>query len=529
MKKFLTPTLFSLIIILAIFTFLEVFSRFFFKPGADSFIERVQMEQGLRPKKTEGEYRIFLFGESTMHGDYLAPKSTIKKWLSFYFEALLPKEAFKKITIINFGRLGEDSRFISQAFLDTLAHQPDLAVFYSAHNDFTQLENRQLFLKPLPIEKKLKKHFRRLIKKSAFLSEVNRLGVRIKHHRKIKEKQKEESQPIDPPFQERPSKRYVPETDLLPPTSEEHRKIAENWKKNIQKIIRAAQDNEVPVIFYKGIANLKDYPPYESVHSNDMDEAMLSEWEVYFENAVNQLENQQFEIALRLLLRCFELDPNYALTHYRLAQCYESLSKYDKAKAYYLSSNDLDHFPIRGPSLINKYYDFLNRQNLAGVFIIETPEIFEKYFPRGIIDHTLIPDGVHPTIKGQALMAYEVVKLIHEEDLFGGKEIWDWREVPSIDQLSEKIDADNFFWYGVYIKLGRYFGRNFDRKIEFTKRALKLRPHSPNAKRQLAWAYWEKGDREKAIKLYQELYEVFPEMMKKVFRSHPEIGEAVVH
>ena len=124
------------------FIFFEASARFFFTTGAQDFVERRIMEQELKPNKEGGVYRIFLFGESTMHGGHLYPASTIKRWLELYIDNLFGEEGAKNIEVLNLGRLGADSSFIKQSFIDTLPYEPDLAVFYTAHNDFVQVEYR---------------------------------------------------------------------------------------------------------------------------------------------------------------------------------------------------------------------------------------------------------------------------------------------------------------------------------------------------------------------------------------------------
>ena len=53
-------------------------------PGASRFAERIIIKQHLTLKKPKGEFRIFAFGESTMHGAHYAPVSSPAQWLEKY-------------------------------------------------------------------------------------------------------------------------------------------------------------------------------------------------------------------------------------------------------------------------------------------------------------------------------------------------------------------------------------------------------------------------------------------------------------
>jgi len=122
------------------------------------------------------------------------------------------------------------------------------------------------------------------------------------------------------------------------------------------------------------------------------------------------LKSQNYEMALKLFKKARNIDPEYAMTFYKLGQTFEGLGKYAEANNAYKRANDLDHFMTRNPSLVNQFYDSIRRKNPKGVYVVSTDKIFEANSKNGIIDHELIPDGVHPSIKGQALMAYEVTR-----------------------------------------------------------------------------------------------------------------------
>ena len=177
MKEFKKYFLYFIVTFFLLFAVAETIARFLTVPGTVDFIERRIIEEDLKPQKPADQYRILFYGESTMHGNHLFPKSTIRKWMSLYLESLLGAEKAKRFKGANLGRLGASSDFISQAFFDTAVYKPDLVVFYTAHNDFIQLENRKVILGQKVSKKKRKKFFQSVLKKSYFLSALNRFGI----------------------------------------------------------------------------------------------------------------------------------------------------------------------------------------------------------------------------------------------------------------------------------------------------------------------------------------------------------------
>ena len=186
-KKYLA---FSLITVFLFFFILECLTRLVTVTGSYDFIERTIIQQDLKVHKQPGEYRIFLFGESTMHGSFLFPRSTIKRWMELYIENLLGKDASRKITIINFSRLGCGSEFMLHSFKDTLAYKPDLVIFYTSHNNFIQLELRDDVLKPKLSSDKFSEVIQELTKKSCLISTMKRIAV-LGKIRKSEKKKKE--------------------------------------------------------------------------------------------------------------------------------------------------------------------------------------------------------------------------------------------------------------------------------------------------------------------------------------------------
>ena len=122
-----------LISTLLLFAGLEVLFRFIGAPGASHFVEKVVIQEKLSPHKPKGEFRVFAYGESTMHGSHYGPTSSPARWLGAYLKDFLPQ---RNIRVVNFARIGHGSDFTYDTFQSTLFYKPDLALFYLGHNDF---------------------------------------------------------------------------------------------------------------------------------------------------------------------------------------------------------------------------------------------------------------------------------------------------------------------------------------------------------------------------------------------------------
>jgi len=518
----LKTTVSSTIIAILFFALLEFACRVFSFPGTYDYIERCVIEQRLAQKKAPGEYRILLYGESTMQGSNLAPKSTIGKWFTLYFDNLLPEEISRRVTVTNFGRLGEDSEFISRSFIETLSYKPDLAVFYTAHNDFIQPIHRKRLFSPKSFRAVFDDLFHVISRNSSLISLIKREAVRAKIARH--KRRNEALQKIDVWYHESKEPTCNPNTDFLCPGSVQYEKLAARWKRNVDLIVDTAKRASVPIVLLEGVARWEEYEPYQSLHDPSLTNDVLAEWNNAFGNAQDLFAAGSYAEALAVYRTCTSLDGMYAHAYYRAGQCHQKLGDYKMANELYARANDLDHFPLRGPALVNQYYESLRKKKEAGVFIIPTEQLFEANAPNGIIDDTLIFDQIHPNIKGQALIALEIAKTMYENGLLAKKTQWRWDRLKTVEELSKRLELNNEFRFSMYVLCAGYVRNDPDKAINNLKKALEYKPSSVQARSWLAWLYWKKGEKKEALTIYARLRSEFPSLAEAFFKTHPKIA-----
>ncbi len=509
---------FSVVATILFFTLLEGISRLFLFPGSYDFIERRAIEQGLHQRKGRGEFRILLYGESTMHGGHLYPYSTIDKWVKAYFKDLLPEKISRCVTVTNFGRLGASSRFITTAFVDTVPYKPDLAVFYMAHNDFIQLKNRREYFSRKPAMERFEDLLEELPKHSSFVNAMNGLIIRAKIMRnRAGDKSLKK---IDHWYDEEDREPSIAASDLLDSDSPEFTVIRKDFETDVNKAVSVARENSIPIIFLEGVARWKGYEPVRSAHAAFTEKNGLTLWTGIFFDAEDLFVRERYGEALLLYKRCLELDAHYALTYYRMGQCYEHLNEFGKANEFYSLANDNDRFPIRAPSAVNRFYESLRALAMRGVYIVQTQKLFEDRSPNGIVDETLITDQIHPTIEGQALIAREIVKVIYDKGLLAPKGQWRWDRLRTVEETKKALGFDKNDEFEICLALAGYVKNHYTKAAEFLEKALTIRPDSVFAKSWLARTYWKKGEKKKALDLYRQLYRKVPSSVSEYARRH---------
>ena len=516
--------LFSVVAMILFFGFAELLSRVFVIPSSYDYIERRIMEEGLARHKKDGEFRIFLYGESTMHGGALYPYSTIGKWLKSYLSDLLPEDAARNIKIVNFGRMGSDSTFIANAFRETMPYKPDLAVFYTAHNDFCLAEYRLRHISKKKPNDIFEDFCETLPKKSSFLSIFNRLSILAKLNRNRARDAQLAAK--DPWYDESDTpEAFREEANLLRPGSAQFDIVMKNLKNNVEDIIETARRGKVPVIFFEGLSRWKDFEPVRSVHSDSLTKDTILKWEKSFSKAADLFAMGDYDKASALYEDCIGIDPSYALAYYKAAECYERLGEFDKANHNYELANDNDYFPIRAPSAVNRFYEKIRNDSANGTDVIQTQKLIEEHSPDGIVGATLTIDQIHQSPEGQALMALEVAKIMYNNGMLVPRKDWRWDKLRGAEEMKKSLGLDDESMFHVYTGTASYLAKHYYQAAKALEKALAIRPGSVFVRSWLAWTYWKIGERDKAIVLYRELYREKPSSAAVFFKRHPEIKE----
>ncbi|MFH1189132.1 MAG: tetratricopeptide repeat protein [Candidatus Omnitrophota bacterium] len=528
LKKSVKPAIFGLIITVLFFAALEGLCRMFVFPGSSDYIERRIIEHDLSQRKKAGEFRIFLYGESTMHGGALYPYSTIGKWVDMYLSDLLPEDAMRRVTIVNFGRMGAGSSFIARAFSETAAYKPDLTIFSLAHNDFCLVEHRLALISSKTLKDKFEDFCGMLPRKSSFLNLINRSLIRAKIKRnKAKDKR---SRASDPWYDESDApEAFRNEANLLRPGSPEFKLVAANFENNIEKIIGIARRRSIPVIFFEGLSRWKDYEPIRPVHGSALTADKLRAWERSFALAEELFASGRYADALTAYNGCIAGDPSYALAYYRAAQCYEGIGEYKKANESYLLANDNDFFPIRAPSIVNRLYEDIRASGLKGVNVIPTQKLFEDRSLNGIVGGGLTIDQIHPSPEGQAIMALAVVEVIYGNGMIAPREKWRWGSLRSADAMKEELGLDKERAFNIHTGTASYLAKHYSQAAKSLEEALAIKPGSVFVRSWLAWTYWKMGETGKAVALYRSLYGEYPSPALAFLNRHADIKELVIN
>jgi len=338
-------------------------------------------------QKPTGAVRIVVLGESAAAGTP-EPAYNFGRILGRMLRHEFPQ---KQIDVINAAMPGINSHIILPVAEDCLRLQPDLFVVYTGNNEAVGL------YAPGPRSGWLTPHLHLL--RALQWVRATRLGQLMEPWLVHLQSEAAPAEAQDENF-------------FL-----EHRVAADdprraavynNFRANLVDICRAARKANTPVALMTVPVNLRDCPPFGSLHRAGLSKADEAAWQAQYDAGTEAEALGQYTNAIRKYTAAAALDDHFAELHYRLARCHDAIGEFDKTREEFIRARDWDALQFRTDSRI----DAIIRQTASefakdGVRLVDTERAFAESEPA---EHQapgsrLFHDHVHLNFDGDYLLA----------------------------------------------------------------------------------------------------------------------------
>lgn len=514
MKKILLSVFQSLFATLVLLVILEGICRLSGIPaGGSTFSESLIIRNKLSAHKPAGEFRVFTYGESSMHGSHYWPASNPARWIETYLKDFLPG---KNIRVVNFARMGQGGMKAYECFRDTASYKPDLAIFYMGHNFMLPGNRKDQVLGKMS---KSSYFWRNLLRQSHFLSWVYRTAITPKI---LSEKVNLLNDSIEYKVIESPPSGLGPE-NAFSNDSQQYKENLDFFKENIRGILEIASKKKIKTLFCKPAGNLKDFPPYMSAHMANLSKEGLEKWQGLYDKGLHAEKAGLLKEAEDFYAEAYKIDPTYADLDFRYAALLFKRGELESAKKLFVQARDYDLVKVRATSDIEQFFETLKAE---GIPVVDTEKAIISEASGGILGEPVIEDNVHMSVKGHSLLGRAVADEIAGQGWIAPRSEWQFANERPFDAVSKELGVNEDLVFSADLKMVHYFGSRFENRLRFAEKALLLRPEDPKALRHLAWSYWLKGDREKALEVYSRLEKINPDALAEVFAEQPEIKKA---
>jgi len=184
--------------------------------------------------------------------------------------------------------------------------------------------------------------------------------------------------------------------------------VYSHFQSNLEDIVGAGLRGGAEVVLCTVASNLKDNPPFGSLHRRDLTEAEKGKWDELYEQGAARETAEEYGEAVELYLAAGRIDDSYADLSFRLGRCYWALGEYDKSRASYVIAREMDTLRFRADDRINGIIREVASGGGDGVGLVDTVEVFAQNSPQETAGEELFYEHVHFNFKGAYLLAKSV-------------------------------------------------------------------------------------------------------------------------
>ena len=373
--------------------------------------------------KPKGVFRIFLVGESAAKG-YPEPRNLASS--AFLEKMLTDAWPERKVEVINLGTTAVASFPVLGMLTEALDFEPDLVIIHTGHNEFFGAYGVS------SISRGGTSRFR--LKATRFVRSLALVQFANRHW------QSEES------LKGKTLMEIMAAQTYTAPDSPLREAAARNLGGNVAEMLARCRARGVPAIVCTLPSNERDLCPVGAERLDGLSAENQSRFSSLFEAGAAPLPSNP-QAAETNLTNALAVAPKHARAHFLHGRALYALGRTNEARAEFVAARDLDSMPWRATSLQEKA---LREATAAGGGVLcEMEDVFREQSPGGCIGWELMDDHVHPTLRGQALMAQTMVNTMRRLQGAGAVTDAQFSRIKPWEEYSRQLGDNAYDRYGV--------------------------------------------------------------------------------
>jgi tetratricopeptide (TPR) repeat protein len=176
---------------------------------------------------------------------------------------------------------------------------------------------------------------------------------------------------------------------------------------NLGDIGKVAKQSGADVLLCTVGVNLKDSPPFASLHRPDLSAAERTSWEAAYQSGAEQEAGGAYAAATEYYLQAAGVDATYADLQFRLGRCLWAVGKFDEARQRFLDALRFDTLRLRADLRINSVVEYI-ADDRAGVHLVDAAAALAAASPHETPGEELFLEHVHLNFQGNYLVARAV-------------------------------------------------------------------------------------------------------------------------
>jgi len=185
--------------------------------------------------------------------------------------------------------------------------------------------------------------------------------------------------------------------------------VYSHFERNLRDIWRVARESGTKVVVSTVASDLKDCPPFASLHRADITEKELVQWQGLYESAIGLENSGAFAKAVEQYRAAEKIDGGFADMHFRLGRCLWDSGLYEQAHKSFAKARDLDSLRFRADTRINEIIRMVAKDTASGdVGFVDAVEVIGRSSLHGIAGERFFWEHVHMNFAGNYLLARSI-------------------------------------------------------------------------------------------------------------------------
>ena len=197
-----------------------------------------------------------------------------------------------------------------------------------------------------------------------------------------------------------------------------HRTVQKHYESNLRRMARLSRDANVPVMFLMPPSNIADSPPFKT----EPNPAVAADVRKLVRDAQAKYRQNLTE-AIKSLEAACELDPRHAANWFELGRAYEAAGDIDAARQAFIKARDEDICPLRMTTPLQAAWKRVVRDE--DVTALDLDSYLAGKSRNRLLGNELLVDHIHPSFKGNQLIADEVVRALVKASLLKPRTGWE--------------------------------------------------------------------------------------------------------
>ncbi len=339
-------------------------------------------------KKSKGTYRVFVLGASAAQGD---PESSFgfSRILDCMLHKSYPDLSFE---IINTSITAINSHVVLPIAKECKKYQPDIFILFLGNNEVVGPYGVGSMLSPFTANTTLIR-LGLALRSTRIGQLLFQVRQRLFGHRKI-------------PKNWGGMEMFLGHRVRFDDPRLEG--VYRNFDRNLKDMCKVARQSGASVILCTVPTNIKDSPPFASLHRENLTQAEQATWNSLYNKGTALEAENNYKDALTYYVRAAVIDSVYADLQFRIGRCYGNLEQFSLAKKHFSQAQELDALRFRADKRINTIIEECHREKSKDTFLADVNASFVSYSFDSIPGDSLFYEHVHMNFTGNYLAAQTV-------------------------------------------------------------------------------------------------------------------------